>query len=147
MAMRGRPTQIRIVGEAEGVTKRTKYKIDCPIPDPPQADVVPKLQDRIRLTSADIRFTWRKENERFLLSFEHGQPDDLKNVVITVHWYQSAYKSNASQRLSWPVWRANEAKEQKVSVRDQATAIRIVGQADGPRGATYQFDCAIPDPR
>jgi hypothetical protein len=147
MAVRGRPTQIRIVGEAEGITKRTKYTIDCPIPDPPDADVGPKQPDRIRLTAADLRFSWRKENERYVLSFDHGQADDLKNVVISVQWYQSAYKSNASQRLAWPIWKANDTKEQKMAIREQPTAIRIVGQAEGPRGIAYQFDCAIPDPR
>ncbi len=143
MAIVGRPTAIRIIGQADGPLG-TKYEIDCPISDPQQDKAQPVA---IKLTNAHLKSTWKKEGDRHVLAFNHGQPFDLKNVQVTIHWFQAGYKSNASQKLNWAVWRVNESKQQNMAIRELPTAIRIVGRAEGPNGTPYEIDCPIPDPQ
>lgn len=150
-AVREGAQTIRITGQAEGPAK-SKYEFDCLIPDPPggaKIDPIGKIPPgQFQLTNANMKYGWTRTGERFTLTFNHGQPFELKNVQIKIHWIASGFKNTpSSQGLNYAVWGVNEVKTQNMSVTLRPTQIRIVGTAIGPNNAVYSIDCSVPDPQ
>jgi len=135
---------VRLVGEAE-FPDRARVAINIAFPDAPSPQEKP-TPPPVKLTAANIKASWSRDGDRHVLTFNHGQAFELKNVKITVHWFQAAFNTEASQGRTYPVWSANQNQQQIMPVRDWPTRIRIVGQGIGPNDSVYQFDCAIPDP-